>query len=192
MCGGGEIGKHTELKILTASSSNLDYRTKDLKLLKFILSPTIFVKKIMICTACQNEKSIDNFSWKIKSKNIRHSRCKECVSLKVKKHYSNNKTKYLIKASKNNKTYKQRNKNFIRKYLIGKCCIDCGNNNPIVLEFDHVIGIKKYNVSRMGAGASSLKAIISEIKKCEIRCANCHRIVTHNRRANLSGIGTVC
>jgi L-lysine 2,3-aminomutase len=59
-------------------------------------------------------------------------------------------------------------------------CADCGEKNHIVLDFDHLRD-KKYNVSRMIHDGFSWKAILKEIKKCEVVCANCHRIRTHNR-----------
>jgi hypothetical protein len=62
-------------------------------------------------------------------------------------------------------------------------CADCGNKNPIVLDFDHLKD-KKYNISRMIHDGFSWKAILKEIEKCEVVCANCHRIRTHFRLLN--------
>jgi hypothetical protein len=59
-------------------------------------------------------------------------------------------------------------------------CVDCGINNHIILDFDHLRN-KKYNISRMIHDGFSWKAIKKEIEKCEIVCANCHRIRTYNR-----------
>ena len=53
--------------------------------------------------------------------------------------------------------------------------VDCGIKNHIVLDFDHPRD-KKYNVSRMIHDAFSWKAIMKEVAKCEVVCANCHRI----------------
>jgi transcription elongation factor Elf1 len=62
-------------------------------------------------------------------------------------------------------------------------CVDCGESNHIVLDFDHLSN-KKYNVSRMIHDGFSWAAIKKEIAKCEVVCANCHRIRTHNRLVN--------
>jgi DNA-binding NarL/FixJ family response regulator len=59
-------------------------------------------------------------------------------------------------------------------------CKDCGEKNHIVLDFDHLHN-KKYNISRMIHDGFSWKAIAKEIEKCEVVCANCHRIRTHLR-----------
>ena len=59
-------------------------------------------------------------------------------------------------------------------------CVDCGESNHIVLDFDHLKD-KKYNISRMIHDGFSWAAIKKEIAKCEVVCANCHRIRTHIR-----------
>lgn len=60
-------------------------------------------------------------------------------------------------------------------------CVDCGYNaNPVALQFDHVRGKKKFVIA-----ASYLQRkwpdVLAEIAKCEVRCANCHAVVTYNR-----------
>lgn len=57
-------------------------------------------------------------------------------------------------------------------------CMDCGEDNFIVLELDHVRGKKKSNVSDMIRNGYSWERILEEINKCESVCANCHRIRT--------------
>jgi hypothetical protein len=65
-------------------------------------------------------------------------------------------------------------------YLSTKACIECGENNPIVLEFDHIdADIKFKSISKMLSGHYSWQSVEEEIKKCQILCANCHRIKTY-------------
>jgi hypothetical protein len=52
-------------------------------------------------------------------------------------------------------------------------CSDCGETDPVVLEFDH-LGDKAFNIAK-GLRDRSWKALIDEIAKCDIVCANCHR-----------------
>ena len=60
--------------------------------------------------------------------------------------------------------------------LSTKKCLDCGERDPIVLDFDHIDpNIKFKSVSKMLSGHYSWHAVATEIEKCEIRCANCHR-----------------
>lgn len=69
-----------------------------------------------------------------------------------------------------------RNRAFIREYLSTHPCVDCGETRWEVLEFDHIKD-KKYSISNMIA-KSSIATLSAEIEKCEVRCANCHRLKT--------------
>lgn len=60
-------------------------------------------------------------------------------------------------------------------YLAIHPCVDCGEANAIVLEFDHVRGNKKSSIARMINDCKNWEDIEAEIEKCEVRCANCHR-----------------
>lgn len=63
-------------------------------------------------------------------------------------------------------------------------CVDCGyNESPYALQFDHIYNNKKENVSNLIRSDYSWKTIKEEIEKCEIVCANCHAIRTHNRKS---------
>jgi hypothetical protein len=63
-------------------------------------------------------------------------------------------------------------------YLTSHPCMDCGENDPVVLEFDHLHD-KVANVSEMLS--RSWAAILAEIEKCDVVCANCHRRRTAER-----------
>ena len=66
---------------------------------------------------------------------------------------------------------------FINDYLSDKNCVDCGESNPIVLDFDHRKN-KTMDISRMIRNNVSKDRLLTEIQKCDIRCCNCHRIRT--------------
>ena len=82
---------------------------------------------------------------------------------------------------KNKRRYVQRNRKFAYEYCEENPCVDCGESDPIVLEFDHCKGIKTKAVSTMISSGHSLERIKKEIAKCEVRCANCHRRKTAER-----------
>lgn len=57
-------------------------------------------------------------------------------------------------------------------------CADCGERYPhFVMDFDHVRGEKYMNVGQMKM--AKLERILEEVAKCDVVCANCHRIRTH-------------
>ena len=62
----------------------------------------------------------------------------------------------------------------ILEYLAEHPCVDCGETDVIVLQFDHVRGKKKYALSNIISGGHSWFTVLNEIEKCEVRCANCH------------------
>jgi len=128
---------------------------------------------IMICTKCNIEKSVSAFSIRNRGTGKLHKQCKECHTEYRRKHYLKNKAKYIKKAKINNKVYKEYNRNKLFKYLTGKSCADCGETDPITLDFDHVKGAKKFAIPN--GETYSWKTVLLEIDKCEIRCANCHR-----------------
>lgn len=56
-------------------------------------------------------------------------------------------------------------------------CKDCGNRYPhYVMDFDHVRGLKDMSVAAGLARGWSIERLQREIDKCEVVCANCHRI----------------
>lgn len=60
-------------------------------------------------------------------------------------------------------------------------CADCGENYPYwIMQFDHVRGEKKFNIGSRKE-KPTLEAVIEEIAKCDIVCANCHFNRTHMR-----------
>jgi hypothetical protein len=62
-------------------------------------------------------------------------------------------------------------------------CTDCGGTfPPECMDFDHVRGRKQFNVGRYISGRS-WATVLTEIAKCELVCANCHRTRSKNRRA---------
>jgi hypothetical protein len=63
-----------------------------------------------------------------------------------------------------------------------KPCADCGNNYPYyVMDLDHVLGDKIINVGLMVGWGYTEAEIRTEIAKCELVCANCHRERTFRR-----------
>ena len=69
---------------------------------------------------------------------------------------------------------RRRNLRFVERYLETAPCVDCGEDDTAVLDFDHV-GFKRRGVVQLAYREGSIASLEHEIKECEVRCANCHR-----------------
>lgn len=60
-------------------------------------------------------------------------------------------------------------------------CVDCNVQFPsYAMDFDHREN-KINDVARLVSNGTSLVKILQEINKCDIVCANCHRIRTYGK-----------
>lgn len=121
-----------------------------------------------ICNICKLDKEVSDFP-------SRSARCTLCHREYTRQHYQDNKQYYKDKAKRNT----QATVEFVRKEK-DKPCADCSILYPYyVMDFDH-LGDKEFNISESVKkyGLSRLK---TEIDKCDVVCANCHRIRTFER-----------
>ncbi len=135
-----------------------------------------------ICPGCGEERDVEkDFRWKYKDRGIRQRWCKYCQAEANKTHYQNNKQDYLDRAHTRNARVNAENRQRLYAYLSEHPCVDCGETDVRVLEFDHVRGNKSADIARLLNNAVSWPTIEAEITKCEVRCANCHRLKTLER-----------
>jgi len=60
--------------------------------------------------------------------------------------------------------------------------VDCGETDLRVLDFDHRQGsTKRKEVVRLVHDGHSIAVVTAEIEKCDVRCRNCHAIITYAR-----------
>lgn len=98
------------------------------------------------------------------------------------RNYERHRKRYIKSSKKRNSKQYQINRDFVNRVKSFAYCMDCGESNPVVLDFDHVRGEKKGNIADMVRSYYSIDSIKKEMRKCEIRCANCHRKKTFERR----------
>jgi hypothetical protein len=105
--------------------------------------------------------------------------------------------KYPRKHSKSRRDQSRRNQRdrdvrkrlraFIEGYKATHPCVNCGESDPLVLEFHHRDqGLKKKDVANIATGNWSIAVLKKEIEKCDVLCANCHRRKTAGERRLLS------
>ena len=79
------------------------------------------------------------------------------------------------------KERRRRNSEYAKDWIKCHPCVDCGESDVDVLQFDHVRG-KLGSISQLVSAQVTLEKLQAEIDKCEIRCANCHLRVTKQRK----------
>lgn len=97
-------------------------------------------------------------------------------------HYERNKEAMKARA----KLHRQAKADLLRNEIVRAKdvpCADCGIKyiTP-VMEFDHIDDNKDFTISPSVGRGIAVATLLAEIAKCEVVCANCHRIRTHNRR----------
>lgn len=74
-----------------------------------------------------------------------------------------------------------RNMAYLRTVMNSRGCIDCGERDAVVLDFDH-LGEKTAGLSRLAHSECAISRLDGEIAKCVVRCGNCHRRKTAEER----------
>lgn len=136
------------------------------------------------CSACKETKELSKFNNKSASHDGKQSICRECNKERSKRYYRENREKHKQVALENKRKYRSENNRRVWEILEASSCVDCGNDNPRVLEFDHIAGNKEGDVGRMLCSNVGWTRIKKEIEKCEIVCANCHRMRTQDSTGN--------
>lgn len=132
------------------------------------------------CFRCKLEKPLEEFSWKNKEKTRKQSHCFECQRAYSREWYKNNTPEHKKNIVAQTRKYADGCIGKVFNYLKEHPCVDCGETNPVKLEFDHVRGIKVGNIANM-MNQVGWQKIEEEIAKCEVRCSNCHRFITAKR-----------
>jgi hypothetical protein len=135
------------------------------------------------CGRCGKVKPVEEFAWRRKGKGQRHNYCRPCHAEYHREHYLANRRKYIDMAKKRAQEVAQERYTFLIEYFRSNPCTDCGESDPVVLEFDH-LGDKKFNIAK-GIRDRSWESLLAEIARCEVVCANCHRRRTADRAGHV-------
>lgn len=128
------------------------------------------------CSRCKAEKPLEEFAKNSRKPDGKQAWCRSCKNGHHQDYYTKNKESWLKKAS----TYRRSIREKLDQLKI-EPCTDCGNKfDPVCMDFDHIDDNKERNISTM-VGHNSWEHILIEIEKCELVCANCHRMRTKAR-----------
>lgn len=129
-----------------------------------------------VCTICKGDpQPLDRFNKNSTRKDGHQSHCRECGKKHAKKYFNDHKLTMTRMIHAKRKERIRDNQRLIVEYLVNHPCVDCGEADILVLDFDHVMGKKTNNISTMMKMGASRSSIELEIAKCHVRCANCHR-----------------
>lgn len=155
-----------ELRKKCKECTNLYYKNYKLKNLDKI-------KKYQKDYALKNKDQIRSYKrgWLQKLREDDPHWFKESQKARSKKYYQENRDYY--------KDIERRKRDLLWSFK-NSPCVDCGGNfHPCAMDFDHRDPKTKFkDVSRLVSNVPLLEA---EIKKCDLVCANCHRIRTFNK-----------
>jgi hypothetical protein len=140
------------------------------------------------CYRCGARKAVDEFAWRRKARGQRDSFCRPCRSAYGKEHYAANRQRYIDRARVLTQRLVLKRTGYLIEYFVAHPCVDCGEMDPIVLEFDHLRD-KRFEISAAIRGRN-WQTILDEIEKCEVVCANCHRRRTARRAGTVRAVLT--
>jgi hypothetical protein len=142
----------------------------------------VFVDELRRCSRCKESKPIDNFTAK-GSKGGRDSYCRPCRRAYGQAHSETHRQRYIEQTRVRNDRYFRERVAFLLEYFQTHPCSDCGETDPVVLDFDHLRD-KEFDIAS-GIHYRAWRKVLAEMAKCEVVCANCHRRRTARRRGAL-------
>lgn len=135
------------------------------------------------CSRCTKRLPLTAFNKNTSRKDGLNTFCRTCACDASREYYRNNRAKHKAYVSKQKKITRERVRQNLWDYLVQHPCIVCGVSDPRVLEFAHRDASTKLDdVAQMVSRAVSWERIYAEIQKCDVKCANCHRLQTQEQQ----------
>lgn len=129
------------------------------------------------CSRCGGYKAAQEYNKFHRSKDGLQPYCRDCQ----KSHYRENSDRHKRNVRRVLKQRKDHLRDIVRKAMSGGC-VQCGEKDIRVLEFDHLPGFEKVRtVSEMIRRGVSESVLREEMEKCEVVCSNHHAIRTASR-----------
>ena len=133
------------------------------------------------CTKCQELKPKTAFHLKTAKKRGRQFVCKHCRQAYSRDWYAKNRERLRQEAVNRKNTKKQ----WLADLKTHLKCVQCNFSHPAALVFHHRNPAKKRgNISEI-VFAWKTERILAEIAKCDVLCANCHRVLHFKLRNSL-------
>jgi hypothetical protein len=119
------------------------------------------------CSRCKRKLPVTSFN---RYRDGRQSWCRACFRA----YYAQTGDVQRRNASELRRRRIEEARALIREHLRTRACVDCGESDLVVLEFDH-IGSKRGDMAELVRGGRRREMLLEELERCEVVCANCHR-----------------
>jgi hypothetical protein len=140
------------------------------------------------CARCGETRPVSDFNRNRTTRDGLQASCQTCMRAYQAAHYANHRERHIARVRQDNARRKAAAAAELQAYLRTHPCVGCGTTDVRVLEFDHRQGeAKRANVSAMVGMGLPWERVLQEIAKCDVRCANCHRIMTITRGGHFRG-----
>ena len=126
-----------------------------------------------VCSSCKALKPLDGFAINRKKRDGRDTFCKICKKAYNADYYGRTKERFSSVRAESRQRVLDERRDQLAAYLWEHPCVDCGETDIIVLQFDHQRD-KAFSVAEMVMHRYRWERILAEIEKCEVVCANDH------------------
>ena len=100
--------------------------------------------------------------------------CKACKKTYNAAYYEATKDRHNPGRIARRKRAQQEAREMVYQYLSEHPCVDCGESDVVVLDFDHQ-GDKVATINTLIKRGTAISTILTEMAKCEVVCSNDHR-----------------
>lgn len=134
------------------------------------------------CGTCGMSKPVTDFNRKSSRTDGLQEVCRDCNRESSRRYYARRREHHIAVVRARTDAQRAISLSFIAQYLLAHPCTDCGVGDLRVLYFDHRPDAPKRDaVMQLVRNGFSLRTIAKEIRNCDVRCRNCHAIVTYER-----------
>lgn len=133
------------------------------------------------CHQCELVKDVNQFHVDSSTSDNLNRLCKDCRLDRSRRRRADRSIEQIEKDRQSFRASKNRHKEKLDQIKLNSGCVDCGYKEHVeALDFDHIEDNKSFNIG--SAKSNCWEILEAEITKCEVVCANCHRVRTANRR----------
>ena len=144
----------------------------------------------LFCPKCQQDLEPADFADNSRRATGKQLWCRKCKAAYDAELYRASPQRRAA-ITKNNVRRAADNSALVFAYLCHHPCVECGERDPVVLEFDHRNAPEKISsvTDLCRGGAWKWQRVLDEMLKCDVRCANCHRRRTAVQHGHFGWLG---